>query len=74
MLQIAIRKSSFIFPGLSGRIAGGIKSAQSPAILAFSTAMRIAGTADLPFLQGQAAFSVTGAALPRAFAVRAPSI
>jgi hypothetical protein len=57
-----------------GRIACRIKTSQTTAILAFSTAMRKAGRTDLSLLQCQASGSMTGVALTSALAMRAFTI
>jgi hypothetical protein len=65
---------SLVFLRPENRIAGGIKTSHTAAILAFAAAMRIAGGTHLALLQRQAAGPVTGAALAGAFTVRTLSI
>jgi hypothetical protein len=64
---------SFVTGG-RGRIACGIKTTQTAAILAFPAAMRVAGSAHFAFLQRQTAGSVAGMALSSPLAMRAFSI
>jgi len=54
-----------------GRVARGIKSAHSPAVLAFSAAVGKAGSALFPLLQTQAARTMAALASARSSAMRA---
>lgn len=55
-------------------ITGGVKSTHTATVLAFTASMGITRITGFPFLQGQPAGSVTGAALSGSFTVRAFSI
>ena len=46
----SIHRLRLFVVGLSGWIAGGVKSAHAPAILAFPAAVRVAGSTHFPFL------------------------
>jgi hypothetical protein len=70
---LSIRNSSLVIRNWS-LISGGIEPARSTAVLAFPAAMGITGSAYFPLLQRQPACSMTAAALPGAFTMRASSM
>jgi hypothetical protein len=71
MFAFVTRNASFV--NLFG-VSGSIKSAHAAAVLAIPAAMRIAGSAHLPFLKREASSPMTVPAFSGTFAVRAFSI